>query len=87
MMRRALNLTALLAMSLLLTSGSCSKEPQKAGSTWDQLNLGGKTDTGTTDDSMPATVYTAAGCTDLMKQKARAWRDEPAPREIGRAHV
>ncbi len=80
-MRRALTLTALLAMSLLLTSGSCSKEPQKAGSTWDQLNIGGKTDNGTTDpssgtdDPVPETVYTAAGCTDLMKQKARAWRD------------
>ena len=75
-MKKLLTILGMVSLVMILTSGSCSKETEKKGSTWDKV-IGGKEDGGEetlTDPEIPDNVYVLAGATDLMKKKAVDWR-------------
>ena len=73
-MRRTIATLCLLAVCVFVSSGSCTKDPSGGGSTWTQLGLGEGGGSEGEKDPVSDAVYRTAGCTDLMKQKAFAYR-------------
>ena len=77
-MKRTFATLCLLAACVFVSSGSCSKDTGKTGSTWDQIHQGGSGQQGgqssVTDAEISDAVYSLAGCTDLMKSKAMDYR-------------